>query len=288
MKKVWIFGDSISADYSPKSDSYQQSWAHFLREHLTDDVEYKNVAVAGSTLKWFCHCDAYKKGEAHENKPEESLWYKIVSEVSEGDFFIFFIGGTNDHGQVGGNKYFPCENGDYILDDFQKLFNNVDRYLYVGEGNGTHRYYTTTSTIEEFTEILEGMINQVKAKGAIPIMLRGTGKYYMRNEDNFDAFPASHLYMAALPALCEKTKVEYLDIGGIFDKGFKEKGYKYMMDNYFMTINAYKMLNEKCGNDIPRDWNDNCHHNLEGGKHICSIFMEEIKRINHPLKNHLK
>lgn len=288
MKKVWIFGDSTSAENLLNPDSYEQSWSHFLRDYLTDDVEYKNVAVAGTTLKWFYHCDAYKNGETHKNNPEESLWHKIVSQVSDGDLFVFFIGGINDHGNIGGNKYLPCPNGDYILDDFQKLFYGKDSYLYVGEGFGTHRYYTTTSTVEEFAKILEDMITQVKAKGAIPIVSRGTGKYYMRNDDNFDVFPASHRYMAALPALCEKINVEYIDVGSVFDKGFKEKGYKYMMDNYFMTINAFKLLDEKYGNNRQRDWDDNCHHNLEGGKYICSIFVDEVKKTNHPLKNCLK
>ncbi len=288
MKKVWVFGDSTSAVNFSKPDAYEKSWAYFLPDYLTDDVEYKNVAVAGTTLKWSYHSEAYQTGEAHENEPEKSRWRDIVSKVSADDIFIFFIGGINDHGNVGGNKYLPCPNGDYILDDFQKLFYNKDSFLYVGEGFGTHRYYATTSTVEEFAEILEDMINQVKAKGAIPIVARGTGKYYMRNNDNFDAFPASRRYMEVLPALCKKINVEYIDVGGIFDKGFKEKGYKYMMDNYFMTINAFKMLDEKYGKNTPRDWDDNCHHNLEGGKHICGILVEEVKKTNHPLKDCLK
>ena len=288
MKKVWIFGDSTSAENLSNPNAYEQAWSHFLRDYLTDDIEYKNVAVSGTSLKWSYHSQAYQNGESDQNNPEESRWHEIVSQVCEGDLFIFFVGGINDHGNVGGNVYLPCVNGDYILDDFQKLFYNKDSYLYVGQGFGTHRYYATTSTVEEFTEILGDMINQVKAKGAIPIVARGTGKYYTRNDDDFDAFPASHRYMKALPSLCEKTDVKYIDVGGVFDKGFKEKGYKYMMDHYFMTINAVKLLNEKYGGNNKRDWDDNCHHNRDGAKHICDIFIQEVKKTDCELNKYLK
>ena len=132
------------------------------------------------------------------------------------------------------------------------------------------------------------MINQLQVKGAIPLILRGTGKYYMRNEDDFDVFPASRLYMEKLPVLCEKMNVGYIDVGTVFDKGFKEKGYCYMMENYFMTKSAVERLNKKYGKQNGCDFDDNCHHNLDGAKHICDIFVNEVKKSNHPFKAYLK
>lgn len=288
MKKVWIFGDSTSAENLTAPLRYEQAWSHFLRDYLTDDVEYKNVAVGGTTLKNFWMCDAYRKGEIHENNPKDSRWNEIVSEVEDGDLFIFFVGGINDHGQRGEDTYYPCPNGDYILDDFQKIIYNKDVYMYVGEGYGTHRFHTVRSTVEEFAEILTNMIEQVKAKGAVPMLARGTGKYFMRGENNFDVFPASRRYMEALPSVAQKTDIPYFDIGGIFDEGFKEIGYSGMMENYFMTIAAVKRLNAKYGRENSMNWNDNCHHNMEGAQHICDIFVNEIKKSDYQLKDYLK
>ena len=87
MKKVWIFGDSISAEIN-NPNSYQQVWAHFLPEFLTDDIEYKNVAVGGTTLKWFYDSTDYMKGVTLQNNPEESRLGKIVLKITDGDIFI--------------------------------------------------------------------------------------------------------------------------------------------------------------------------------------------------------
>lgn len=288
MKKVWIFGDSTSCENMRDPQSFEQGWTHFFKDLLNDEIEYRNVAVGGTTLKWNYHCEAYQKGEIHQNIREDSNWYKIVSEVEEGDFFVFFTGGINDHGQIGSDKYCPCPDGDYIIDDFFQIFKNRDVFMYVGKGFGTHRFCTVRSTVKEYCEILSEMINDIKLKGAIPMLARGTGKYFKRNDNDFDVFAASHEYMEALPDVAKATETPYFDIGGIFEKGFSEKGYQYMMDNYFMTVNAMKLLSEKYGREQKRDWNDNCHHNIDGAKLICDIFVEEVKKSDYGLKDYLK
>ena len=287
MKKVWIFGDSISAEVN-NSLSYQQAWSHFFKEHLNENIEYKNVAVGGTTLKWFNNCDAYRKGEIHKNIPEDSRWHKIIGEVEKGDFFIFFLTGANDHGQRDEDNYFECPNGDYILDDFYKLVRNRDVYVYVGEGYGTHRYYTARSSVEEFSATATDMIEQVKAKGAIPLIARGTGKYFKRNDNNFDVFLSNHNYVEMLPQIAQKTGAAYLDIGGNFETGFKELGYAEMMERYFMSETAIERLNKKFGKEIECKFDDNCHFNLEGAEHLCGIFIEELKKSDFPLKEYLK
>ena len=39
MKKLWIFGDSTSVDYSENQENGLQSWAHFFKELLKRVVE---------------------------------------------------------------------------------------------------------------------------------------------------------------------------------------------------------------------------------------------------------
>lgn len=287
MKKVWIFGDSISAEIT-KPDSYQQAWAHFLPEYLNGEIEYKNVAVGGTTLRWFYDSTDYIKGISHKNEYEKSRWAQVVSRVEEGDIFIFFLGGANDHGQIDFDNYYPCENGDYIQDDYFKLVQNRDVYLHVGSGYGTHRYWTARSTPNGFAELLTTMVEEIKAKGATPMIARGLGKCYMRNNDNFDVFPASHEYMETLPDVAKNTGVFYINIGGVFELGFKEEGYQHMMDTLFMTENAISNLNKETGQNIPCKFNDTTHTNIKGAKRLCEIFIKEMKKTDFILNDYLK
>ena len=236
MKKVWIFGDSTSAENINNPETYQQEWAFFLKDYLNDQIEYKNVAHGGTTLKTYYYCEAFRRGQIHKNIFEDSRWYKILCEIKEGDFFVFFVGGINDHGQICEDNYYPCPDGDYIVDDYFQVFENRDVYMYVGSGYGTHRYHTLRSTVPEYEKLLELMITQVMEKGAIPLLVRGTGKYYMHTHDNFDVFPSSHQYMEILPNVAQRVDIGYLDVGGVFDEGFKTKGYKYMMENIMPVL----------------------------------------------------
>lgn len=288
MKTVWIFGDSISAEVPKDAESNQQGWSFFLKEHLNDQIEYKNVAIAGSTLKTFYNCEDYRKGKVHKNIKEDSRWYEILSQVKAGDLFILFVGGANDHGQIGEDAYYPCPDGDYIIDDYFEFFKNEYVYMYVGEGYGTHRYYTARSSVEEFIKLLGEMISQLKEKGAKPLIARGTGKYYKRNNNEFDVFPSNHKYMEALPALAQKMGVEYLNVGGIMEEGFKTNGYTYMMENYFMSVSAVERLNKKYGKNQKTNYNDNCHYNVEGAQHLCDIFIDELKKTDYELNKYLK
>lgn len=288
MKTVWIFGDSISAEVPKDAESNQQGWSFFLKEHLNDQIEYKNVAIAGSTLKTFYNCEDYRKGKVHKNIKEDSRWYEILSQVKAGDLFILFVGGANDHGQIGEDAYYPCPDGDYIIDDYFEFFKNEYVYMYVGEGYGTHRYYTARSSVEDFIKLLGEMISQLKEKGAKPLIARGTGKYYKRNNNEFDVFPSNHKYMEALPALAQKMGVEYLNVGGIMEEGFKTNGYTYMMENYFMSVSAVERLNKKYGKNQKTNYNDNCHYNVEGAQHLCDIFIDELKKTDYELNKYLK
>lgn len=288
MRKVWIFGDSTSADYGDSPFQYQQSWTYFLKSQLSENIEYENVAVAGKTLKWFNFCTDYQEGKITKNVAKDSLWAKILQKVKSDDLFVFFVGGINDHGQINPDQYRPNPDGDYIIDDYFQIFGNREVFMYVGEGFGTHSFYTIRSTVEEYVEILTDMINAVKTKGAIPLLVRGTGKYYMRKNNNFDVFPTSHEYMAVLPQIAENTNAYYLDVGSVFENGFKTNGYAFMMENYFMSKSAVTRLNKRFGLEKECNYNDNCHHNIDGAKHVYDIFAEQLKNSNYPLKDYLK
>ena len=287
MKKVWVFGDSTSDENKANPLNFQQSWVHFLRDELIG-AECENVAVSGTTLKWYYHCEDFQRGKIDTNVPEDSRWHKILSKIEKDDLFILFVGGINDHGQIGFDAYYEKADGDYMLDDYFKIHENRDVFLYVGEGYGTHRYYTARCSVDEYAVLLAQMIEEVKQKGALPLLVRGTGKYYVRHNDDFDAFPSSHKYMEILPEVAKKTGVPYFDVGGEFDKGFKQIGYRAMMDNYFMTVSAVERLNKKYGREIVRKSDDNCHHNIEGAKKICDILVEMAKQSDYPLKKYLK
>lgn len=266
MKKLWILGDSTSVDYRENEENGLQSWAHFFKELLNDNIECKNVAVGGTTLKWFFLSPKYQSGETNINNPNDSRWTNIVSQVQNGDYFIIFTGGINDQGQHRFDAYYPDENGDYI-----KVVSDTDKDVFVKaeKGKGTHRFFTARSTTDEFADILTQMIEQIKLKGAFPLLIRGTANYFCRNNNDMDVFPDSREYINRLPEVAKKTSVYYLDAGSIFEEDFKLLGYKEMLKRNFAK-------------------NDICHHNKNGAKKICDIITNLIKESDFSLKNYLK
>ncbi len=280
-----MFGDSTTAEYDDASYP-QQGWAHYLKDNFTDGVQYVNIARGGYSLKTFLYSEDYIQGNFKFNQPEKSRWAQILSRINKGDYFVFYWGGINDMGSIGRDSYREFKGGEYVKDFF---FTDRDVYLNVGSGYGTHTFFTLRSEVDEYTRILSDMITQVKAKGALVLLVRGTGKYYIKDNNEKDVFPASHKYMEALKSIAAKTDVAYLNVGEIFEEEFKSIGFKAMMVKYFLykeTLEHYAMLKGVTPDLTKPD--DNVHYNILGAKRICEIFLNELKNSDFPLKDFIK
>lgn len=110
--------------------------------------------------------------------------------------------GINDMLQSGLDSYREDANGDYVRDVQNK---SKESYIYIGKGLGTHKFFSVSSTIDESMEIFLNMINDVKAKGLTPFIVKGTGKYYPvhGNDKIFYTTSQTNFYMHyLLPAVC--------------------------------------------------------------------------------------
>lgn len=282
---LYIFGDSTSQELS--EDMFpQQSWVHFFRDYVKDDVNVVNVAHAGHSLKSFIYSEDYQKGKVRENEPEKSEWYGILNQIQSGDVMVMYWAGINDMLQSALDSYREDENGDYVRDEQNT---SKESYVYIGKGLGTHKFFTLSSTIDECVEIMTKMVNDVKAKGATPFIVKGTGKYYPIHGDDKNVISLVRKYSDAVIDVAHALNCGYIDVGAEFEKGFKEKGYKKMLDENLLSINAYEHYKSLGAIKIKFPTiDDNVHYSVGGAKNICDIFVKELRSSDYELKSILK
>lgn len=269
MRKLVIFGDSTTQEYSEKSYP-QQGWVYGVRDAFKEDIEVLNVAHGGYSLKMFQYSGEYSKGTVKCNEPQKSEWYQIKELLNRGDFMIFYSAGINDKLQTGLDAYREQENGDYVR-DWQNR--KRESYIHIGKGLGTHGFFTVTASLEEYVEIFCQMVNEVKKLGVIPILVRGTGKYYKVHNDDRNVISVVREYSRAVEDVAKRTNSLYLDVGSEFEREFGESGYDKMMARYFLSS---------------PDFDDNVHYNMEGAKKIADLFIEKLKETDSELKQYLK
>ena len=156
----------------------------------------------------------------------------------------------------------------------------------VGAGYGTHTFFTMRTTPAETTEILSHMIKDVKDKGAEVIVAKGTGKYYMLQNNDKCVFSACHNFSSAVCDAAKISLVPFINVADTFEENFATIGYRAMIDKYFMSKNASQKF---LGADAPNlDADDNTHTNVVGAEYLCSIFIDKLKKSDSTLKNYLK
>ncbi len=282
--KIIVIGDSTTAEYGEQSFP-QQGWAHYLKDYF-NDVQIINFACGGWTLKNFLFDSDYVSGKNNFNTPENSRWAKILSEIEPGDYVIFNWAGINDMGQICADSYREDENGEYLRDDF---FTEREVFMNVGKGYGTHTFFTLRTTPDGTREILCAMINDLKEKGAIPIISKGTGKYYKLKGQEYNVFASNHAFADAIESAASKAEVCFVNVADKFEQGFEIMGYQSMIDKYFMSKNASEKFMDVVSNKkVTVTADDNVHYNIDGAKEVCRIFIEGLKNTDCSLKTYLK
>lgn len=276
MRKIIVFGDSTTSDYTEEAYP-QQGWAYYLPKYVEPGVEVKNFAQGGASLKSFLYSPDYISGKARHNEPDKSKWNSLIlPEVSEGDTVIFYWGGINDMLQSSKDGYREAENGTYVR-DWQNT--SGESYILIGEGLGTHDYFTLRSEIEEMKELLCNMILQVQEKGAIAIVIKGTGKYYKVHGQDKNVISVTRKYADAVIDAAKACRAEYFDMGIEIEKEFFENGYEKTLDKYFLPVSLVKRFCEEKGICRPLPVVDDIvHYNCQGAEKICQKFIQEARK----------
>ena len=286
MKKIIIFGDSTTAEYGEGAFP-QQGWAHFLTGYLNEDVEVKNFARGGYALKHFIWSQDCLSGKTWEPGYEKSLWHTmILPEVSEGDVVIFYWGGINDMLQTGRDSYREKNGGNFVR-DWQNT--SSESYIWIGEGLGTHEFFTVRSDTSEVTVILREMIRQVQEKKAEAIVVKGTGKYYAVNGQDKSVVSVTRRYAEAVIDAAKACGCEFFDIAAEMEMEFLQNGFEKTARKYLLPVFTVEKLQLEKGIEKPLPpVDDNVHYNFHGAEIICRKLIEQVKQSDSVLNSMLK
>ncbi len=278
MKKIIVFGDSTTSDY-PEDFFPQQGWAHFLPIYVKEGIKVRNFARGGASLKNFLFSQEYVDGKSGINRVEECPWNKVVlPEVSEGDIVIFYWAGINDMLQSNRDSYRECTGGAFVRD-----WQNTAResYIWIGEGLGTHTYFTLRSEVSEMAELLRQMVMQVRDQRAVPIIIKGTGKYYKVHGQDRNVIAVNRKYAEAVIDVAKACGIEHYDIGVWLEQKFAESGYEKVLQEYLLPISTItKMRAKKCIRKSVPLVDDNVHYNWCGAEAICREVVAQAKKSN--------
>lgn len=136
-KVIYIAGDSTAASYN-KPD--HQGWAGVLNEYFSaDKVKIDNRARGGRSSRTFI---------------TEGLWQLLIDDVKEGDMVLIQFG-HNDGGNIN-DDHRARGSIPGIGDEQRKIFNLLTKQ---------------DETVYSFGHYIRKMVNEVKAKKAIPVLI---------------------------------------------------------------------------------------------------------------------
>lgn len=281
---VFIIGDSTTKSYDDKAYP-QQGSGYYIAKQFAEGVNVINCSEGGYSLKSFIYSQDYISGVSNVNEMCKSKWSYILNDVKQDDYVIFCWAGINDMLNINSDEYRKSKCGSYVRD----LNNTVkETYLYIGDGLGDYEFFTITSTLSEYSSILKNMINDVKSKGASPLIVKTTGKYYCVNKNDKHVVSVVRKYSEELKEIAITTNTDFIDVGSVFERGFFTMGYNKMLEMYFLSLKAYENFGKTRRVLTKPVIDDNCHYNLCGAKKISEIFVNELKLSRCDLKKYLK
>ncbi|MCF2949593.1 rhamnogalacturonan acetylesterase [Paraglaciecola aquimarina] len=176
-----------------------------------------------------------KNGRSTRTFMAEGLWQKILDDLQKGDFVIIQFGHNDESAK------------------------KKDRY----------------TTPQEYQNNLSLMIEQVRKKGAQPILMSSvTRRYFVSDKDNL--IGETHPYSKLVRQVAEQTKVTFFDMDKITREYFQSMGDE-LSSLRFMHIKPSIHPN------YPNGVKDNTHFNHLGAREVAQLVLAELKSSNHPL-----
>lgn len=166
---IYLAGDSHMMNYG---ENYypQQGWGYYFSDYFGDRVITVNAAVGGESAKTF-----YLK----PNRFTESIYDKLVP----GDY-VFISFGTNDAAKI---------NSDFTYTD----------------KNGESHTLKIGSDTTEYVEYLDKLCDDVKSKGAHPVLVT-----IANNGEKRNSFSA---YVAAMRTYASENNIDLIDMNQMYN-----------------------------------------------------------------------
>lgn len=280
-----LLGDSLCCDYAKlgfnPTNAPQTGWGQIVGDYFSDSIIIDNQSRAGWSLKGFLLASNqnYEQDMSILNNPQNSRWKKVVLPTIKSGDYVIVSSAINDKFQKAFDFYY--ENGDG--GEYNK---DIDgNYVFAGMGLGRYNFYTWTSTIEEYRENLNILVNDIKSRCAVPILVGSTSVCD-------DAYEEIVQFIQAMKSVAYKNKVEYLDVYGTY-KSFIESngGYdKVAYMNHFTpeNIDEFRKSGIAVGTKWDKTTKDTTHYNMNGAKCVAQMIIDLLRKSGSDLKSYIK
>jgi len=235
----------------------RMGWGQFIGDMLSENVTVKNWARAGWSLKAFLVSGNNPvKGDLEScYQPENSVWNTtILPEIKSGDY-VLISHGINDYFQSG----------------------------YDIKNEGGEVIFSWKQTSSEFKESLKSVINDIRKKGAVPILSTDT------SEVRETLYAQVYEYNNAIREVSEEESIAFIDILTPYRNEYLKTGLTEFRDTYNLTpatLNWYQKYDYVGGSysNAINSTNDHAHYSKQGAELVAKIIAKELMKTDCPLK----
>lgn len=242
-------------------DNGQWGWGYYAHEFFNENkITVENHALGGTSPRTF-----YK---------DPGLWARTLSGIKKGDY-VFLELGHNDNGPIDSIRARSSYRPDgklSIADDSITIYNKVKK---------------CEETVYTFGGYTRRFINEVRAKGAIPVLFTLTP----RNDYEKDGVTIQRKltdFTPAIFALGKEMNVPVIDLNDISAKKFEQYGkwktsYHFYIDKIHSSAFGARMNAESMAEGLY-----NLNENIEGeGKCMCKQQSKQERLALAALKSYL-
>lgn len=280
-----LLGDSLCCDYEKlglnSTYSPQTGWGQFIGDYFNNDIIIENHAKPGWSIKGFLL--ASNQNNSHDmeilNNPQNSRWKKVILPTIKSGDYVIITSAINDKFQKAFDFYYVNENsGEYSKDA-------DGNYIMVGAGSGGYSFYTWTSTIEEYRKNLNILVDDIKSRCAVPILIGSTSMCS-------DSYETIVQYIQTIKSVAYENSVEYLDIYNTYKKFIENNGgynnVAYMNHFTAENINEFRKSGILVGSKWDNTTKDTTHYNTGGAKCVAQMIIDLLENSNSNLKDYIK
>lgn len=234
--KVFLIGDSTMADYTLyEGEDYQKQ-----RYPLTGWGQVFQAFMSPDSLAKLRHLihsdsvivvDKARGGRSTRTFFEEGRWAEVYSLLEKNDLVLIQFG----HNDAAENK--------------------PERYV----------------NIPGYKEYLRLYINQVREKGATPILLTPVARNYPWQEGSLSNIHGD--YPQAVKEVAKELDVPLIDLNQRSMDFFSRKGKEYVSSHYFMNLPAGRFK------AYPEGQSDNTHFQPEGATAVAQLVFDSLQEL---------